>query len=182
LIEGRSQAADRRQARSIFSYARALIAEVPILARLLEGETGDELVLRNGLAIEIATARTIRGTTVVAALADAGRDAVVRQLPRCEARRALERVPPLVWAGRCGAVGMPGADAGDAPECAAGGRGRGLCTRSGERSGFGAEFRSDISGFLDRELIESAVDRSVVIRPPQLDIAYRGRGPYWRPG
>jgi hypothetical protein len=39
---------------------------------------------------------------------------------------------------------------------------------------FGAEFRSDISGFLDRELIEAAVDSEVVVRSPRSDIVYRG--------
>jgi hypothetical protein len=39
---------------------------------------------------------------------------------------------------------------------------------------FGAEFRSDISGFLDRELIEAAVDRGVLVRARQSDIAYCG--------
>jgi hypothetical protein len=38
---------------------------------------------------------------------------------------------------------------------------------------FGAEFRSDITGFLDRELIEAAVDRGVVVRAPQPSVAYQ---------
>jgi hypothetical protein len=35
-----------------------------------------------------------------------------------------------------------------------------------------AEFRDDISGFLDSELIESAVDRDVTVRPPVPDVVY----------
>jgi hypothetical protein len=36
-----------------------------------------------------------------------------------------------------------------------------------------AEFRSDISGYLDLEVVESAVDRGVTVRPPVKGIAYR---------
>ncbi len=65
-------ATDRRQARTIYGYARALIAEVPALAGLLESDSGDELVLTNGITIEIQTAsfRSVRGYTVIAALCD----------------------------------------------------------------------------------------------------------------
>lgn len=65
-------AADRKQARVIFRYARALIADVPMLAALLERETTEGLELSNGVNIEIATAsyKSTRGYTVVAALLD----------------------------------------------------------------------------------------------------------------
>jgi hypothetical protein len=197
-------AADRRQARSIFGYARALIAEVPSLAQLLEGEAEDELALRTGLSIEIMTAsyRTIRGATVVAALCDElgfWRNEVTSN-PDTEILRALRpamvSVPgsmllcasspyakrgelwnafrrwygqaeaaPLVWRAptRVMHPGIPQAEVDEAyaldPEAAA--------------AEFGAEFRSDISGFLDRELIEAAVDRGVVVRAPQPDAAYQ---------
>jgi len=36
-----------------------------------------------------------------------------------------------------------------------------------------AEWRQDLSDFLDRELVESAVDTGVVVRPPQPQIEYR---------
>jgi hypothetical protein len=197
-------AADRRQARSIFSYARALIAEVPILAQLLDGETGDELVLRNGLTIEIATAsfRTIRGSTVVAALCDelAFWRTEATSNPDTEILRALrpamvsvpgsmllcasspyakrgelwnafrrwygqDEAVPLVWRAptRTMHPSIPQAEVDEAyaldPEAAA--------------AEFGAEFRSDISSFLDRELVEAAVDRGVVVRAPQPDAVYQ---------
>jgi hypothetical protein len=197
-------AADRRQARSIFSYARALIAEVPSLAQLLDGETDDELTLRNGLTIEIATAsyRTIRRATVVAGLCDelafwrteattnpdtevlrALRPAMV-SIPgsmllcasspyakRGELWNAFRRwfgqddAAPLVWRAPT-RVMHPGIPQSEVDEAYA------LDTEAALAE-FGAEFRSDISGFLDRELVEAAVDRGVTVRPPQPGIAYQ---------
>jgi hypothetical protein len=63
---------DRKQARVIFHYARALLANVPSLAVLVQRETDEEIVLTNGISIEITTSsfRTVRGYTVVAALLD----------------------------------------------------------------------------------------------------------------
>jgi hypothetical protein len=65
-------AADRRQARTIFRYVRALIANVPLLADLIERETADTIDLTNSITIEILTAsfRTVRGYSLVACLAD----------------------------------------------------------------------------------------------------------------
>jgi hypothetical protein len=39
---------------------------------------------------------------------------------------------------------------------------------------FGAEFRNDISGFLDRKLVESAVDGGVTVRAPVQGLRYCG--------
>jgi hypothetical protein len=65
-------ATDRRQARTIFRYARALLSQVPLLAAMVERETSDAIDLTNGITIEILTAnfRTVRGYTLVAALCD----------------------------------------------------------------------------------------------------------------
>jgi hypothetical protein len=65
-------AADRRQARTIFRYVRALIANVPMLSGLIERETADTIDLTNSITIEILTAsfRTVRGYSLVACLAD----------------------------------------------------------------------------------------------------------------
>jgi hypothetical protein len=64
-------AADRRQATVIFKYLRAFLS-VPLLKGMIQRETADTIDLNNGVTIEIQTAsfRTIRGRTVVAALAD----------------------------------------------------------------------------------------------------------------
>jgi hypothetical protein len=37
---------------------------------------------------------------------------------------------------------------------------------------YGAEFRSDVSGFLDRTVVDAAVDRGVVARPPLPNVTY----------
>jgi hypothetical protein len=64
-------ATDRRQAATIFKYLRGMLG-IPLLAGLIQRETADTIDLSNGITIEIQTAnfRTIRGRTVVAALAD----------------------------------------------------------------------------------------------------------------
>jgi hypothetical protein len=65
-------ATDRRQARTIFRYLRALIGGVPLLASMIERETADAIDLSNGVTIEILTAsfRSVRGYTLIAALLD----------------------------------------------------------------------------------------------------------------
>jgi hypothetical protein len=64
-------AADRRQAGVIFKYLRGML-DIPLLSSLIERETLDTIELKNSITIEIQTAsyKTIRGRTVVAALAD----------------------------------------------------------------------------------------------------------------
>jgi hypothetical protein len=65
-------AADRRQARTIFRYARAMLTRVPMLKRMVERETAESFDLTNSVSIEIGTAsfRAVRGYTIVAALCD----------------------------------------------------------------------------------------------------------------
>jgi hypothetical protein len=64
-------AADRRQARTIFKYLKALIVEVPMLAKLVAQENAESIELTNGVIIEVATCsyRTVRGRTIIAACA-----------------------------------------------------------------------------------------------------------------
>jgi hypothetical protein len=64
--------ADRKQSRVIFRYLLAFLKNVPSLAGLIERETADLLELQNGVSIEIQTAsfRTTRGYTLIAALCD----------------------------------------------------------------------------------------------------------------
>jgi hypothetical protein len=64
--------ADRRQARIIMGYIRALLLEVRMLAEMVRKESAEKIELDNGITIEVATCsfRTIRGRTIVAALAD----------------------------------------------------------------------------------------------------------------
>lgn len=65
-------AVDRRQARVIFRYARALLTRVPLLKPLIARETDELIELTNGISIEITTSnfRVVRGPTILAALCD----------------------------------------------------------------------------------------------------------------
>ncbi len=65
-------AADKKQARTIYRYAAALLREVPLLKALIARDTAEAIDLKNDITIEILTAsfRTIRGYSVVAALCD----------------------------------------------------------------------------------------------------------------
>jgi hypothetical protein len=63
---------DRRQARVVFRYCKALLTQVTALADLVERADNDTIDLTNGISIEIMTAsfRSVRGYTVIAALCD----------------------------------------------------------------------------------------------------------------
>jgi hypothetical protein len=65
-------AADRRQARIILRYIRALLLEIPMLKRMITREGAEFFDLDNRISIEVATAsfRTTRGYTCVAGLCD----------------------------------------------------------------------------------------------------------------
>ena len=65
-------ARDRRQARVISRYIRALLTKVPMLAARIERETSDSFDLTGSVSIEVGTAsfRSVRGYTIVAALLD----------------------------------------------------------------------------------------------------------------
>lgn len=65
-------ARDRKQARVILRYVRALLVNVPMLARMVEREWAEGFDLSNSTCIEVATAsfRSVRGYTVLAALLD----------------------------------------------------------------------------------------------------------------
>ena len=64
-------AADRKQAATIFRYLREML-DIPLLKGIVSRETNELLELNNSVNIEIQTAsyRTVRGRTIVAALAD----------------------------------------------------------------------------------------------------------------
>jgi hypothetical protein len=65
-------ATDRRQARVIMRYVRALLTGIPMLERLIEREKQGAFDLSNSVTIEIGTAsfKSVRGYTIVAALCD----------------------------------------------------------------------------------------------------------------
>ena len=65
-------ASDRKQARVIFRYVKALLLTVPMLSKLVEREVAEAFDLNNGVSIEIMAAsyRSLRGYTVISALLD----------------------------------------------------------------------------------------------------------------
>jgi len=65
-------ATDRKQARVITRYIRALLTHIPMIARMVERETTESFDLDNSVTIEVGTAsfRSTRGYTVIAALCD----------------------------------------------------------------------------------------------------------------
>jgi len=65
-------ATDRKQARIILRYIRALLTNVPMLSRMIEREWAEGFDLSNSVTIEVATAsfRSTRGFTLVACLLD----------------------------------------------------------------------------------------------------------------
>jgi hypothetical protein len=65
-------AADRKQARSIFRYIHGLLKSFKNSDRFIESETNENITLKNGVVIEIATAsfRVTRGYSFAAVLAD----------------------------------------------------------------------------------------------------------------
>jgi hypothetical protein len=65
-------AVDRKQAKVIHRYCRALLTRVPAFHELIERETDDEIVLSNAVTIEIQSAnfRSVRGFTLIAGLFD----------------------------------------------------------------------------------------------------------------
>lgn len=64
-------AVDRDQASVAFRYIAGFF-EMPVFAKMIERRTADTIELRNGFAVEVATAdqRRVRGRTVVAAVLD----------------------------------------------------------------------------------------------------------------
>jgi hypothetical protein len=65
-------ARDRAQARVILRYIRALLTEVPMLARLISREVTEGFDLTNSVTIEVASAsfKSVRGYSICAALCD----------------------------------------------------------------------------------------------------------------
>lgn len=65
-------ASDRRQARTIIRYVRALLEEVPLLHKMVERDTSESFDLNNRVTIEVQTAslRSVRGYTIACALLD----------------------------------------------------------------------------------------------------------------
>jgi hypothetical protein len=198
-------ATDRKQARVIHRYCRALLTKVPAFASLVERDTDDEIALTNGIVIEIQTAnfRTTRGYTCIAALCDEiafWRSDETAANPDSEILRALRpamatipnamllcasspyarrgelynahrryfaqaEAPVLVWqaATRTMNSTVPQSVIDEATE-------RDPASAAAE---FGAEFRSDIEGFISREVVDAAVVPGRHELPRETGLSYR---------
>ena len=196
-------ARDRRQARVVFRYVRALLTRVPLLAQLVEREGRDAFDLSDGVTIEIATAsfRSVRGYTLVAALLD--------EIAFFPTDDAAEPDYEIIDALRPGMATLPGAML----LCASSPYARRGALWDAHRKHFGrdgdavlvwraatrtmnptvsqrviddamerdpasaaaeylAEFRSDIEGFVNREVVEACVAPGMYERPPQPGLRY----------
>jgi hypothetical protein len=189
-------AADRRQARIILRYVRALLS-VPMLAQKVERESAEAFDLSNHTTIEIHTAsfRSTRGYAIAAALCDEiafwsaenstepdieilnalrpGMATIPGAMLLCAsspyARRGAlwesyrrhygtDGDPILVWQSptRTMNPSIPEAVVRDAMEA----------DSASAQSEYMAEFRTDIEGFVSREVVEACTDVGVRERPP----------------
>jgi hypothetical protein len=197
-------AADRKQARQIFRYIRALIANTPMLAGMLDGQPrADGLDLNNNVSIEIGTAsfRTSRGYSFAAVLADETAfwptdDAAEPDYAVLDALRpGMANIPGAVLLcasspyARRGALHDAfkrwfGKDEADILVWKAATREmnptipQSVIDRATERdpasaaAEYGAEFRTDVESFVNREAVEACVSVGVRERPPISDVTY----------
>lgn len=190
-------AADRKQARVILRYVKALLG-VPLLAGKIEREIADGVELSTRVNIEIHTAsfRAVRGYTVVAALLDEiafwrTDDAANPDREVIEALRpAMTTIPGAMLLG----LSSPYAKRGvlwDTYRAHYGREGspamiwqadsltmhpslpRAVIDDAYERdpisaaAEYGAQFRSDVAVFLPREVVDGAVMAGVTALPPE---------------
>jgi hypothetical protein len=188
-------ATDKRQARVIARYLRALITRIPMLARMIERETAEGFDLKNLVSIEIVTAsyRATRGYTIAAALCDEiafwpTDDAAEPDYAVLDALRpGMATIPSAMLL----CASSPYAKAGalyDAHKRHFGKDGPVLVWKAPTRtmnpnvkqalidaaverdpasaaSEYMAEFRNDIAAFVDRETVLSCVDQGTKERP-----------------
>ncbi len=184
-------AATKSQARVIFRYCKALIENVPVLARMVVASTGESIDLENGISIEVhhASFRSIRGRTVVAALLDEvafwrSDESLNPDVEIINALRpAMATIPTALMLG----ISSPYAQRGvlwDTYRGSYGQDGPILVWQADTRTmnpsvpqsyidkeyerdpvsaaaEYGAQFRSDVSGFLLSDWIDSAIEPNV---------------------
>ncbi|HVC52766.1 MAG TPA: hypothetical protein VND87_12150 [Stellaceae bacterium] len=199
-------ACDRDQARIIQRYTAAYFRDVPLLRPYVARETADGLELTTGAEIVIGTNsfRALRGRAFACAVFDEvafWRDETSAR-PDVETFNAVSpglvtldgiiviistayRRSGLVYNKWSAHFGQPGDDV-----LAVYGPSRAFnptlkqsiidaaLARDPEAAGaeWLSEWRSDLSDFLDRELVDAAVDPDVVVRPPRPDVSYRAFG------
>jgi Phage Terminase len=197
-------AADKKQARVIFRYVRALLTHTPLLAPLVERETQDTLDLSNGLSIEILAAnfRTVRGYSLVAALLD--------ELAFWRSDESANPDTEILAATRPAMASIPGSMllCASSPYARRGALWNAYRRHFGKPSSalvwkadtrtmnptisqdiideaieadpanaaaeFGAEFRSDVQSYISREVVEAAVVPGRFELPPVSGVRYFG--------
>lgn len=196
-------AADRKQARTVFRYVTGLMNANPMLQRLIVKQTTETLELSNRTSIEVGTAsfRAARGYTFAAVIADeiAFWHSEDSANPNYEILNAVR--PALATLdGPLIALSSPYARRGELWEAYRRYYGKDgpilvakaptltmnptlpkrIVEQAYERdpvaaaSEYGAEFRDDISAFIDRDLVESNARRSPLVIPPQGGTHYYG--------
>jgi hypothetical protein len=196
-------ATDRKQARTIFRYIRALLTQVPMLAKLITREDRETFDLENSVTIEVGTAsfKSVRGYTIVAALCDEiafwptddsaqpdyeildalrpGMATIPNAMLLCAsspyARRGAlwdahrrhfgkDGDTTLVWQAptRTMNPSVPQRIIDEATE-------RDAASAAAE---YGAQFRSDVESFVNREAVDACVSVGVRERPPMPDVSY----------
>jgi hypothetical protein len=198
-------AVDRKQARVIHKYCRALLTKVPAFASLINRDTDDEIVLNNSITIEVQTAsfRSTRGYTCIAALCDEiayWRSDETASNPDSEILRALRPAMATIPDAMLLCASSPYARRGELYSAWRRHHGRDgpvltwqAATRTmnstvpqafideqierdpaGAAAEYGAEFRSDIEGFISREVVDAAVVPGRHELPRLSNVAYRG--------
>jgi hypothetical protein len=198
--------ASRDQARTVFEYVRGFLDASPVLRQEVVASTQSEITLRNGvvIAVHANSFRTIRGRTLIAAIFDEvafWRDEA-SATPDVETYRAV--LPSLATTnGMLIGISTPYrklgllhqkfrdhyAVAGDEVLVVKGGtrqfnptlsdrtiETQRLADPTAATSEWDAEFRADISSFLDDQLIDAAVEygRPLELPPrPGINIFYR---------
>lgn len=195
-------ASDRKQARVILRYIRGLLTGVPMLAKMIERETAEAFDLSNSIVIEVATAsfRSVRGYTVVAALADeiAFWPSDESATPDFEVINALKPAMATVPGAMLLAASSPYARKGslfNAHRRHYGKDGPILVWKADTRrmnpsvpqslideameadpasasAEYMAEFRSDVSSYIDRDALEAVVSYGVYERAPISGVEY----------
>ncbi|XLS18164.1 hypothetical protein ACKN7S_14315 [Bradyrhizobium sp. RDM4] len=196
-------ATDRKQARTIFRYIRALLTQVPMLSKLIEREDRETIDLSNSVTIEVGTAsfKSVRGYTIVAALCDEiafwptddsaqpdyeildalrpGMATIPNAMLLCAsspyARRGAlwdahrrhfgkDGDPTLVWQAptRTMNPSVPQRVIDEATE-------RDPASAAAE---YGAQFRSDVESFVNREAVEACVSVGIQERSPISGVTY----------
>jgi hypothetical protein len=197
-------AADRRQAAVALRYIKAFLS-IPLLAGLIERETLDTIELGNGVTIEVATAsyKTVRGRTILAAIADelAFWSDENSQNPDVEIINALKPAMATIPGARLLKASSPYARRGvlwsDYRKHYGVDDSRTVVWKASTRdmnpsvpqsfideqfandpasaaAEYGAEFRTDVEAFLTREAVEAVVPRGRLEIMPTAGVSYVG--------